>query len=111
MTVVRKIIGRQPASGTARGTRAPALLLVRSAVCSGVPRYKIDERYISRVLRLATLSPEVVESIVEGCHPPDLTLQMLLSHRIHVLLDWAEQLRALGIGEVAPRAVAASSTV
>jgi hypothetical protein len=110
MTVVRKIIGRQPASGTTRGTRALALLLVRSAVCSG-PREKVDERYISRVLPLATLSPEVAESIIEGCHPPDLTLQMLLSHRIHLPLDWAEQLRALGIGEVAPLAVAASSTV
>jgi hypothetical protein len=74
-------------------------------------REKVNERYISRGLRLATLSAEVVESIVEGRQPPDLTLQMLLSHRIHLSLDWADQLRALGIGEVAPRAVAASSTV
>jgi hypothetical protein len=74
-------------------------------------REKVDERYISRVLRLATLSPEVVESIVEGRQPPDLTLQMLLSRPIHLPLDWAAQPRVLGIGEVAPRAVAASSTV
>jgi hypothetical protein len=50
------------------------------------------------MLGLATLSPEVVESIVEGRQPPDLTLQMLLTRHRNLPLDWAMQQRALGIG-------------
>jgi len=52
-------------------------------------REKVDERYLSRVLRLAALSPEIVESIIEGRQPPDLTLQMLLTCRGNLPLDWA----------------------
>jgi hypothetical protein len=74
-------------------------------------REKVDERYIRRVLRLATLSPEVVESIVGGRQPPDLSLQMLLTRHLNLSLDWAAQQRAFGMDEVAARSVAASSTV
>jgi hypothetical protein len=69
---------------------------------------QVDERYMSRVLRLSALSPEVVESIVEGRQPPDLTLQMLLTRQIDLPLDWAAQQRVFG---VAARSVVDNSTV
>jgi hypothetical protein len=62
------------------------------------------------VLRLAALSPEVVESIVEGQQPPVLTLQMLLTRLGSLPLDWAAQQRALGIREILAPSVAASAT-
>ena len=74
-------------------------------------REQVDDRYMSRVLRLAALSPEIVESIVEGRQPPALSLQTLLTRRGNLPLDWAAQQRAFGIREVAAASVAASSTV
>ena len=38
----------------------------------------INESYVARILRLSLLAPEVVESIVEGRQPGDLTLKLLI---------------------------------
>jgi hypothetical protein len=40
----------------------------------------------------------VVEAIVEGHQPPDLTLQTQLIRYRNLSLDWTVQQRALGIG-------------
>jgi len=55
----------------------------------------IDRRYISRTVRCALLAPDIVNLIVEGRQPPDLTLDKLSSD--HLPMDWAEQRRFLGI--------------
>jgi hypothetical protein len=39
---------------------------------------KINPSYLSRLMRLAYLSPVVVEVILEGKHPADLTMQVLM---------------------------------
>ena len=47
-----------------------------------------DSSYIRDVLRLRFLSPRIVEAILEGRQPADLTIQKLLKVKT---LDWAEQ--------------------
>lgn len=59
-------------------------------------REKLDAGYVSRVLDLAFLAPDIVEAIVGGYQPADLTAQHLL-RGIKLPLDWAEQRRMLGM--------------
>ena len=49
---------------------------------------KIDGSYVSRVLRLAYLSPTIVEAILAGRHPPHLTMKDLMKP---FPMDWREQ--------------------
>jgi site-specific DNA recombinase len=53
----------------------------------------LSEAYVRRILRLAFLAPDIVESIAEGRQPRRLTLQRLLSP---VPLAWTEQRRRFG---------------
>jgi len=55
----------------------------------------IDRSRVSRTLRLAMLSPEIVHRIVSGDIPPTLTVLRL---RESIPLDWDEQEREL-LGE------------
>jgi hypothetical protein len=41
-------------------------------------REQINESYVSRILRLTSLAPDVVEAILEGRQPPAMTLAMLM---------------------------------
>ena len=54
---------------------------------------QFDERYAGRVLQFAFLAPDIVEAILEGRQPADLTVQRLLRG---FPLGWAEQRRRLG---------------
>lgn len=54
---------------------------------------RINESYVSRVLRLTLLAPEIVESIVEGRHPPQMTLATLMDW---MPISWRDQLAAIG---------------
>jgi site-specific DNA recombinase len=54
---------------------------------------KVDQRYAGRILQFAFLAPDIVEAILDGHHPPDLTVQKLLRG---LPLDWNEQRRRLG---------------
>ena len=51
---------------------------------------KINPSYVSRILRLAYLSPTVVQAILDGSHPAWLTMKDLLRP---LPSDWAEQER------------------
>lgn len=55
-------------------------------------REKLDKGYVSRVLDLAFLAPDIVEAIVAGHQPAHLTAQHLL-RGIKLPADWAEQRR------------------
>jgi hypothetical protein len=39
---------------------------------------KINESYVSRVLRLTLLAPEIVEAILDGRQAPEMTLPVLM---------------------------------
>ena len=57
----------------------------------------VAENDVSRFLPLAFLAPDIVESIVSGQHPPDLTAEKL--KRIGKLpRDWQRQREVLGFG-------------
>lgn len=54
----------------------------------------VTEAYISRLIRLAFLAPDIVDSIVAGRHPSDLTAERLT--RTELSLLWSEQRAVLG---------------
>ena len=53
---------------------------------------RINGSYVSRVLRLTLLAPEIVEAILDGRHPPELTMARLLRP---FLVEWDGQREAL----------------
>jgi DNA invertase Pin-like site-specific DNA recombinase len=53
----------------------------------------LDERYVSRILPCAFLAPDIVEAILDGRQPEDLTLDKLVAR---IPLDWEEQRKQLG---------------
>jgi hypothetical protein len=53
-------------------------------------------RYVGRLIRLAFLAPDIVESIVEGRQPTSLTAEALSRH-IEMPLEWRAQKTALNI--------------
>jgi len=59
-------------------------------------REKVGKRYVSRIIRLAFLAPDIVEQIVKGCQPPELTAESLLKDRARLPLAWEAQHRVLG---------------
>jgi site-specific DNA recombinase len=53
----------------------------------------LNERYIGRVLQCAFLAPDVIEAILDGRQPSELTLERLLKK---LPVDWAEQRMRFG---------------
>ena len=49
---------------------------------------KINASYVSQVLRLTLLTPEIVEAILDGRQPTDMTLPVLMGP---FPVEWAEQ--------------------
>ncbi|MDX9821472.1 MAG: recombinase family protein [Syntrophales bacterium] len=58
-------------------------------------REGVDRSYVSRVLNLAFLAPDITESIMEGRQPADLNIERL-TKRIDLPLSWAQQRQLLG---------------
>jgi site-specific DNA recombinase len=56
----------------------------------------VGKQYVSRLVRLAFLAPEMVERIAAGRQPPEVTAQALRTGRFDVPVDWVAQRRALG---------------
>lgn len=63
--------------------------------------YGTDVRYVARHLPLACLSPRIVEAILAGRQPPELTTWDLLN-RIELPFDWDAQARRLGFDRLPP---------
>jgi hypothetical protein len=58
-------------------------------------RHRVDKGDVSRILPLAFLAPDIVEAILDGRQPVELTAYRLkrLRHLPHL---WSEQRRLLG---------------
>ena len=54
----------------------------------------VDKSYVSRVMNLAFLAPDITESILAGRQPADLSVEKL-TKRIDLPLDWAQQRQLL----------------
>src|SRR5690348_13384705 len=52
--------------------------------------------YISRLLRLPLLAPDIVTAIVDGKNPPQLTAKKLMRLALQIPIDWTEQRKLLG---------------
>lgn len=55
----------------------------------------MSDRYVGRLLPLAFLAPDIVESILAGNQPVDLTAEVLL-RRTDLPLAWTDQKALLG---------------
>jgi hypothetical protein len=80
--------GRQWADDLLMGRVESVALIAR--------REGVLPNYVRRLTRLAFLSPIIVEAIIAGRQPPELTAKAL-TDRIELPLLWGEQERALGI--------------
>ena len=58
-------------------------------------KLKLDQSYIARTIRLASLAPDIIEAILDGREPNGLGLNSL---RRDVPLLWDEQRKQLGMG-------------
>ena len=67
---------------------------VASSVGNLVARHGVDQGDVSRCLPLAYLAPDIVEAILQGRQPVELTVLRL--KRTHLPLSWVEQRRLLG---------------
>ena len=56
----------------------------------------VDKSYVSRIIPLAFLSPQLIETIMEGRQPVNLTLEKL-TKQIKIPLNWQEQHKLFGI--------------
>jgi site-specific DNA recombinase len=57
----------------------------------------MTERYVGKVFECAFLAPDIVESILQGCQPDDLTFAKLTNK---IPLSWAEQRRQFGFAQL-----------
>jgi DNA invertase Pin-like site-specific DNA recombinase len=55
----------------------------------------VDKSYVSRVMTLAFLAPDITESIIAGRQPADLSVEKL-TKQIDLPLDWEQQRQFLG---------------
>jgi site-specific DNA recombinase len=65
-----------------------------------VPAIASQERltigYLSRLLRLPSLAPDVVTAIINGKHPPELSAKRLMRLSLKLPTDWLAQRKLLG---------------
>jgi site-specific DNA recombinase len=59
-------------------------------------REKVDGRSLRRLIQLGFLSPRIVEAMVEGRQPPELSV-VALTRRIKLPQRWGAQEQVLGI--------------
>jgi site-specific DNA recombinase len=52
--------------------------------------------YISRLLRLPSLAPDIITAIVSGKNPPQLTAEKLMRLTLELPVDWSVQRKLLG---------------
>jgi site-specific DNA recombinase len=56
----------------------------------------VSAGYISRLLRLPSLAPDIVTAIMNGRNPPQLTAKKLMRLALQIPIDWSKQRKLLG---------------
>jgi site-specific DNA recombinase len=56
----------------------------------------ITPGYVSRLLRLSSLAPDIITAIVNGRNPPQLTAKKLMRLALEIPVDWTAQRKLLG---------------
>jgi hypothetical protein len=69
-------------------SKTPSLTLKEIAAADGV-----SSSYVTRLLRLAFLAPDIVTAILNGRHPPQLTANRLMDDT-RLPLNWSGTARA-----------------
>jgi hypothetical protein len=62
---------------------------------------KISETYVGRILRLTLLAPDLIEMILAGRQPAEITLALLMQR---FPVEWGSQRIALGSNLLSPHA-------
>ena len=52
--------------------------------------------YVSRLLRLPSLAPDIITAIINGKNPPQLTAKKLMRLALQIPVDWTDQRKLLG---------------
>ena len=55
----------------------------------------VDRAYVTRVTNLAFLAPDIVDAIIAGQHPVELSVEKL-TKQIDLPIDWSQQRQMLG---------------
>lgn len=55
----------------------------------------VQSNYVTRVINLAFLAPDIIKAILEGKQPPELTTDTLMDY-FPLPIDWSEQRQLLG---------------
>ena len=63
---------------------------------------RLCRTYVTRVLCLAFLAPDITEELLEGRHPSELTTKKLIRSALHVPLLWPDQRAFFGFGSAVP---------
>jgi site-specific DNA recombinase len=72
-------------------------------VCGGrsiAEKIGLDEPYVSQILECGFLAPDIVEAILDGRQPSNLTWRKLTRR---VPMNWGEQRKKLGFPNVSSR--------
>jgi len=69
-------------------------MIAKAALTRLAAKENISDRYISRILRLNLVAPDIITAIIEGRQLRDLKLQDFMGKAIPDL--WAEQRRVFG---------------
>jgi site-specific DNA recombinase len=104
----RLIIGEQHSSAKADPALLKAIARARSwwkdlesgaipSITAIAQRNGVTDGYVGQLLPLAFLAPTVIEAVIAGTIPPDLTVEALVK-RTELPLDWAHQRQMLNCG-------------
>ena len=56
---------------------------------------RVSAGYISRLLRLPSLAPDIITAIINGKNPPQLTAKKLMRIALQIPVDWTAQRKLL----------------
>ena len=56
----------------------------------------ITPGYVSRLVRLSSLAPDIITAIVNGKNPPQLTAKKLMRLALEIPVDWTAQRKLFG---------------